>query len=92
MLVQVRVSQELVSAAARAVAENEPDASIAAAMAKSYASQAAVEVAGKAMQLHGGMGYTWESNIHLYLKRAALNRSLYAGPAAHRRRLAARYG
>lgn len=46
---------------------------------------------GKAMQLHGGMGYTWESGIHVYLKRAALNRSLFGSPAAHRRRLAARY-
>jgi alkylation response protein AidB-like acyl-CoA dehydrogenase len=43
------------------------------------------------MQLHGGMGYTWESGIHVYLKRAVLNRSLFGSPAAHRRRLAARY-
>jgi len=66
-------------------------ATIAAAMAKSYACDAAVEVAGKAMQLHGGIGYTWESGIHRYLKRAALNRSLFGSPADYRRRLAARY-
>ena len=60
-------------------------------MAKSYACSTAVAVAGKAMQLHGGMGYTWESGIHRYLKRATLNRSLFGSPAAHRRRLAARY-
>ena len=59
-------------------------------MAKSYACAAAVDVAGKAMQLHGGIGYTWESGIHAYLKRAALNRSLFGSPRAHRRRLAAR--
>ena len=46
---------------------------------------AAVDVIGKAMQLHGGIGYTWESGIHIYLKRAALNRSLFGSPAAHRR-------
>jgi len=42
-------------------------------------------------QLHGGMGYTWESGIHAYLKRAALNRSLFGSPTAHRARLTARY-
>jgi Acyl-CoA dehydrogenase, C-terminal domain len=46
---------------------------------------------GQAMQLHGGMGYTWESGIHVFLKRAALNRSLSGSPAAHRQRLASRY-
>jgi alkylation response protein AidB-like acyl-CoA dehydrogenase len=60
-------------------------------MAKSQACQAAVEIAGKAMQLHGGIGYTWESGIHVYLKRAALNRSLFGSPATHRKRLATRY-
>jgi alkylation response protein AidB-like acyl-CoA dehydrogenase len=39
------------------------DATVAAAMAKAYATEAAVAVAGKAMQLHGGIGYTWESGI-----------------------------
>ena len=52
---------------------------------------AAVDVAGKAMQLHGGIGYTWESGIHVYLKRALLNRSLFGSPADHRRQLAQRY-
>ena len=60
-------------------------------MAKSYVTAAAVGVVGKAMQLHGGIGYTWESGIHVYLKRAALNRALFGSPAAHRRRLASRY-
>ena len=91
MQVAIAVSRQLVSAAVEAVAEDRPDASVAAAMAKSYACSAAVDVAGKAMQLHGGIGYTWESGIHVYLKRAALNRSLFGSPAAHRRQLAQRY-
>ena len=61
-------------------------------MAKSFLGTLAVDVAGKAMQLHGGFGYTWESGVHAYLKRAVLNRSLFGSPAAHRARLAARYG
>jgi len=92
MLVQVSVSRELVAAAAQGLAGDGPDASVAASMAKSYACAAAVDVVGKAMQLHGGMGYTWEGGIHVYLKRAVLNRSLFGSPAAHRRRLAERYG
>jgi len=91
MLVQVSVARELVRAAAASVADDDPDAWAAASMAKSYACAAAVDVVGKAMQLHGGIGYTWESGIHVYLKRAVLNRSLFGSPAAHRRRLATRY-
>jgi alkylation response protein AidB-like acyl-CoA dehydrogenase len=102
MLVQVSVSRELVTAAVMGFAGGDPlgaspadastaDASTAASMAKAYACEAAVEVAGKAMQLHGGIGYTEESGIHRFLKRAALNRSLFGSPAEHRRRLAARY-
>jgi alkylation response protein AidB-like acyl-CoA dehydrogenase len=109
MLVKVRVSRQLVTAAVMALASDDGgagsatgavggaangaavDASAAAWMAKAYACEAAVEVAGAAMQLHGGIGYTWESGVHRYLKRAALNRALFGSPAAHRARLAARY-
>ena len=91
MLISVAVSRQLVQAAVQAIAEDRAGAGVAAAMAKSYVSSAAVDVAGKAMQLHGGIGYTWESGIHVYLKRAALNRSLFGSPADHRRELAKRY-
>lgn len=91
MQVTVAVSRQLVSAAVEAVAEDRADAGVAVAMAKSHVCSAAVDIAGKAMQLHGGIGYTWESGIHVYLKRAALNRSLFGSPAEHRRKLAERY-
>ena len=91
MLVQVSVARELVATAVQQLAAADPEAGVAASMAKSWACATAVDVVGKAMQLHGGIGYTWESGIHVYLKRAALNRSLFGSPAAHRRRLAARY-
>lgn len=90
MLVQTSIARHLVNAAVARVAEG-ADASVAVSMAKSYACGAAVEVVGKAMQLHGGIGYTWESGVHTYLKRAMLNRALFGSPAAHRKRLAARY-
>jgi alkylation response protein AidB-like acyl-CoA dehydrogenase len=91
MQVSISVARQLVSAAVEAVAEDRPDAGVATAMAKSYTCSAAVDIAGKAMQLHGGIGYTWESGIHVYLKRAMLNRSLFGSPAAHRKALAKRY-
>jgi alkylation response protein AidB-like acyl-CoA dehydrogenase len=89
MLVKISVTRQLVSTAIESVVQGRNDA--AASMAKSYACGAAVDIAGKAMQLHGGIGYTWESGIHVYLKRAALNRSLFGSPAAHRKELAKRY-
>ena len=91
MLVEISVSRQLVGAAVQAIVDDEPDAEVATAMAKSHACARAVDITGKAMQLHGGIGYTWESGIHVYLKRAALNRSLFGSPAAHRKRLAQRY-
>ena len=91
MLVQLTVGRELVALAVDAIATGAPDAGLAAARAKSFVGEAAVDVVGTAMQLHGGIGYTWESGIHTYLKRATLNRSLFGSPAAHRRHLAARY-
>ncbi len=90
MAVSIEVSRQLVDDAVAAISDG-GDGGVAAAMAKSYACSAAVDVAGKAMQLHGGIGYTWESGIHTYLKRAALNRSLFGSPAAQRQRLAQRY-
>ncbi len=85
MLVTIAVARQLVNAA---IALPEPRA---VSMAKAYVTEAAVEVAGKAMQLHGGIGYTWESGVHVYLKRAALNRSLFGSPAEHRAKVSARY-
>jgi alkylation response protein AidB-like acyl-CoA dehydrogenase len=91
MLVQVSLARELVAAAVDQVAAADPGAAVAASMAKAYACGTAVDVVGQALQLHGGIGYTWESGIHVYLKRATLDRSLYGSPPAHRRALATRH-
>lgn len=94
MAVRIAVSRQLVGNAVAALVDDDDSgdsAHVAASMAKSYTCAAAVDIAGKAMQLHGGIGYTWESGIHVYLKRAALNRSLFGSPAAHRTELAKRY-
>ena len=68
------------------------DAGVDAAMAAAYLGDAVVAIAGTALQLHGGIGSTWESGVPVDLKRATLDRSLFGSPAAHRRRLAGRCG
>ena len=91
MLVQLTIGRELLAVAVEATASQDPEAWVAVSMAKSFLGALAVDVAGKAMQLHGGYGYTWDSGVHVYLKRAVLNRALFGSPAAHRARLATRY-
>ncbi len=91
MLVRSTIARRLVADAVRQAVAGDADAWVAVSMAKSHSCAAAVEIAGKAMQLHGGIGYTWESGIHRYHKRAMLNRALFGSSAAHRRRLARRY-
>ncbi|SQE00328.1 Acyl-CoA dehydrogenase domain protein [Parafrankia sp. Ea1.12] len=91
MFVRISVGRELLAAGVAAVASDDPQAGVAVSRAKSYVCVAAVDVAGRAMQLHGGIGYTWEGGVHVYLKRALLGRALFGAPAAHRARLAARF-
>ena len=91
MLVQLSVARQLVAAAVEALAAGDDAAVAARRWPSPTPAAAAVDVVGKAMQLHGGIGYTWESGVHVYLKRAMLNRALYGSPAQHRRALAARY-
>jgi alkylation response protein AidB-like acyl-CoA dehydrogenase len=61
----------------------------AASIAKSYCSDAYFAIAGDAIQLHGGVGFTWEYDVHLYFKRAKSSEQLLGNGAQHRERLAA---
>ncbi|WP_323182684.1 acyl-CoA dehydrogenase family protein [Streptomyces sp. NBC_00347] len=76
-------------ALAAAAADAAPEA---AAAAKSACSEASAYVAGEVIQLHGGIGITWEHEAHEYFKRAHGSALLFGSPAAHRERLAARLG
>jgi alkylation response protein AidB-like acyl-CoA dehydrogenase len=70
-------------------ADAEPDSlPAAAAMAKAYASDAGWRVCGSSLQVHGGIGFTWEHDLHFFLKRARANGSLYGSAREHRERLA----
>ena len=75
--------------AAACLADGDPDAPVAIALAKSACSDAAVQAAEEMVQLHGGIGFTWEHPAHLYLKRAKAASVTFGTPGAHRAALAA---
>lgn len=81
--------QATTQAAATAVANGASDADHLARVAKSYVGDRALELIQDCVQLHGGMGVTWEHDLHLYLRRATVNRNLYGTPREHRMALAA---
>jgi alkylation response protein AidB-like acyl-CoA dehydrogenase len=70
MLVEVESSKSATYYAAWAVANDVPEAPLAAAMAKAYTSDAYRHTAGEGIQIHGGIGFTWEHDMHIYFKRA----------------------
>jgi alkylation response protein AidB-like acyl-CoA dehydrogenase len=76
------------SAAAHAAAQRSDEADELASVAKSYVGQRATDIIQDCVQMHGGIGVTWEHDIHLYLRRATVNRAMYGTPSEHRRRLA----
>ena len=80
------------TAAARAVQTQADDATELVSAAKSYVATNATELIQDCVQMHGGIGVTWEHDIHLYLRRATLNRGLYGSPTAHRERIAVLLG
>ncbi|MFK4100300.1 acyl-CoA dehydrogenase family protein [Streptomyces sp. NPDC019531] len=69
-------------------AENPADLPAPAAVAAAYCAEAFSHAAKENIQIHGGIGYTWEHDAHLYLKRAKSSEHLFGGPVAHRARLA----
>ncbi len=74
--------------AAWAVSENDPSAKLAVSIAKGYASDAAREVGNRGVQIHGGIGFTWEHNIQLYYKRAKASEIMFGDANYHREEIA----
>jgi alkylation response protein AidB-like acyl-CoA dehydrogenase len=87
MLAQVEYCRTAVWRAVEA--ENDPDAlAEAAAVAQAWCSEAFVAVAGETVHLHGGMGFTWEHDAHLFFRRARADAVAFGSVAHHRERLA----
>ncbi len=74
--------------AAWCLATGDPEAGLAASMAKAWCSDASRRVTGAGLQVHGGIGFTWEHELHLYLKRAQLDGVSFGDAAWHRERIA----
>ena len=78
----------ITTALARALAEGSDDAGELASAAKAWIGSVATNIIQDCVQLHGGIGVTWEHDIHLYLRRATVNAATYGSTAGHRARLA----
>jgi alkylation response protein AidB-like acyl-CoA dehydrogenase len=88
LFTEVESAAAVAAYAAAAVAEEDDDLPVATAVAQSYCADLAVRAAEEAVQLHGGIGMTWEHPAHLYLKRAKADQIALGTPGAHRARLA----
>jgi alkylation response protein AidB-like acyl-CoA dehydrogenase len=87
--VKLEFARPVTYAAAWSLAHRTPDASRRASMAKAYASEAATEAARVSLQVHGAIGYTWECDLHLFLKRAWALAPAWGDAAEHRSRVLA---
>jgi alkylation response protein AidB-like acyl-CoA dehydrogenase len=88
-LVDVEGMRSTVYYAAWCAAADDDDRALAASMAKAWCSDASRRVMGTGLQVHGGIGFTWEHDMHLYVKRAQLDQVSYGDAAFHRDRIAA---
>ncbi|MFQ5351773.1 MAG: acyl-CoA dehydrogenase family protein, partial [Candidatus Binatia bacterium] len=90
MMLAIDRARSLVYAAACAIDSDPDDAERLARMAKSAASDTAAYCSGRSVQLHGGIGFTWECDLHIYFKRQKHSQVLYGDAAWHRAQLALR--
>ncbi|HEY1831535.1 MAG TPA: acyl-CoA dehydrogenase family protein [Acidimicrobiales bacterium] len=88
VLVDVEGMRSSVYYAAWCSAADDGERSLAASMAKSWCSDASRRVMGTGLQVHGGIGFTWEHDMHLYVKRAQLDQVSFGDGAFHRDRIA----
>jgi alkylation response protein AidB-like acyl-CoA dehydrogenase len=86
--VETQLARSLAYWAAWCVAEDDPQAEVAAAAAKAYAAEAAVAACERSIQVLGGIGFTWEHMLHRYYKRAQWIQTFGGAAAAHRAQVA----
>jgi alkylation response protein AidB-like acyl-CoA dehydrogenase len=81
-------SRSSVLYAAWALDNNAPDAAKAVSIAKMYTSDAGREIGSRAIQVHGGNGFTWENDCHLCFRRAKVSETMLGDPSYHREKIA----
>jgi alkylation response protein AidB-like acyl-CoA dehydrogenase len=92
MLLEVESAKSAAYYAGWAAAEDNDELPVVASLAKSYCSEAYFHSAAENIQIHGGIGFTWEHPAHLYFKRAKSSELLFGDPTYHRELLAQRIG
>jgi alkylation response protein AidB-like acyl-CoA dehydrogenase len=88
MYLETESSRSAAYYAAWALQEGTPDAEVAVSIAKTYASDASRTVGNRGIQIHGGMGFTWENDLHLYYRRAKASETALGDATFHRERIA----
>jgi len=88
MYLETESARSAVYYAAGALQHHAPDAAAAVSIAKLYASDASRTVGNRGIQVHGGMGFTWENDLHLYYRRAKASETAFGDATFHRERLA----
>jgi alkylation response protein AidB-like acyl-CoA dehydrogenase len=88
LLIDVELSRSLVYHALHQAQHHPETLAVEAALTRSFVSDAYLRAAGASLQIHGGIGFTWEHPTHLYLKRAKSSQLIFGTPTQHRRRLA----
>jgi alkylation response protein AidB-like acyl-CoA dehydrogenase len=88
MYLETESARSAVYYAAWALQHRAPDAAAAVSIAKLYASDASRTVGNRGIQVHGGMGFTWENDVHLYYRRAKASETAFGDANFHRERLA----
>jgi alkylation response protein AidB-like acyl-CoA dehydrogenase len=88
MYLETESSRSAVYYAGWALEENSSDAVTAVSVAKMYCSDAARTVGNRGIQIHGGMGFTWENDLHLYYRRAKASETAFGDATFHRERIA----
>jgi alkylation response protein AidB-like acyl-CoA dehydrogenase len=92
MLMMIESARSAAFYASALAAQGDSDLEEAASSAKAFCSDTFFHCAAENIQIHGGIGFTWEHPAHMYFKRAKATEVLFGDPSSHRERVARRMG
>jgi alkylation response protein AidB-like acyl-CoA dehydrogenase len=92
MFIDLEKARSTALFAAMTLAEGEAESALAASMAKAAVGECQRRICKEGIQIHGGLGYTWEQDVHLYVKRLKTGEALFGSTADHRERIATLLG
>ena len=91
MLLDVEMAKSAAYYAATAAASSDPELPVLASLAKAAASEAYMRIAAECIQIHGGVGFTWDNDTHLWFKRAKSSEVFFGDPSHHKEQLVTRW-